>query len=62
MPLVGHQANIELSKHIGLVPERLPLKTVANIRHADALKVDWGGGRNTRRSDDVCVREPAISW
>lgn len=44
MFLVDHQANIELSKRIGLVPERLPLKTAANIRHADALKVDWGGG------------------
>ena len=43
MFLVDHQANIELSKRIGLVPERLPLKTAANIRHADALKVDWEG-------------------
>ncbi|WPJ93873.1 class I SAM-dependent DNA methyltransferase [Corynebacterium sp. UMB2355A] len=43
MFLVDHQANVELSKRIGLAPERLPLRTAANIRHADALKVDWGG-------------------
>lgn len=58
MLLVDHQANIELLKRIGLVPERLPLKTAANIRHADVLKVDWGG--NTRRSNNICVWKHAV--
>ena len=41
--MVDHQVNVELSKRIGLMTERLPLKTAENIRHVDALKIDWGG-------------------
>ena len=39
--LTDHQANMALSAEFGMSYARLPLKKAANIRHANALRLDW---------------------
>ncbi|HEX8142007.1 MAG TPA: DNA methyltransferase [Pyrinomonadaceae bacterium] len=39
--LTDHQANMRLSAEFGLSYARLPLKKTPNIRHANALRLDW---------------------
>lgn len=39
--LTDHQANMTLSAEFGASYARLPLKTTPNIRHANALRLDW---------------------
>ncbi len=39
--LTDHQANMRLSAEFGLSYVRLPLRKTPNIRHANALRIDW---------------------
>lgn len=39
--LVDHQMNMLLSEELGLPYTRIPLRTIANIHHINALRVDW---------------------
>lgn len=39
--LTDHQANMQLSTEFGVRYDRLPLKKTPNIRHANALRLDW---------------------
>lgn len=39
--LTDHQMNMELSQEFGLTYIRLPLKKSANIKHGNALQLDW---------------------
>src|SRR5205823_563137 len=39
--LTDHLANMRLSAEFGLSYVRLPLKHTPNIRHANALRLDW---------------------
>jgi len=39
--LTDHQANMRLSAEFGLSYVRLPLRKTPNIRHANALRLDW---------------------
>jgi hypothetical protein len=41
MFLVDHQCNLELARHFGEAPDRLPISTNANIVNGNALKLDW---------------------
>lgn len=41
MFLVDHQANRRMERHLGGIPDRLPLKIAANIRHTNAITGDW---------------------
>ncbi len=40
--LTDHQMNMELSQEFGITYIRLPLKKSANIKHGNALQMDWG--------------------
>jgi hypothetical protein len=42
MWLTQHQMNVEFAKAFGTEPDLLPLIQHANIRHANALELDWG--------------------
>jgi hypothetical protein len=39
--LTDHQANMHLSAEFGVRYDRLPLRHAPNIRHANALRLDW---------------------
>jgi len=39
--LTDHQMNMELSQEFGITYIRLPLKKSANIKHGNALQMDW---------------------
>ncbi len=41
MWLVDHQMNLLVSEHFGVHFARIPLRESADIRHANALQVDW---------------------
>ncbi len=41
MWLIDHQMNQRLSKEFGIYFLRLPLQKAANIKHANALQIDW---------------------
>ncbi len=41
MWLIDHQMNQRLSKEFGVYFLRLPLQKAANIKHANALQIDW---------------------
>ena len=41
MFLVDHQMNLELAEEFGLTPDRLPIKSMLNVRVANALRLDW---------------------
>lgn len=41
MFLVDHQANRLMERRLGGIPDRLPLKIAANIRHTNAVTGDW---------------------
>lgn len=41
MFLVDHQANRRMEQRLGGIPDRLPLKIAANIRHTNAITGDW---------------------
>lgn len=41
MYLVDHQANRQMEKALGIVPNRLPIEIAANIHHDNALTADW---------------------
>ena len=41
MFLADHQENIELEKIVGTTSDRFPLSKSAQIRHANALEIDW---------------------
>ena len=41
MFLVDHQMNLELAEEFGLTPDRLPIKSMLNVRVANALHLDW---------------------
>lgn len=41
MWLIDHQMNMRVSEEFGLYYARLPLKKSANIKHGNALRLDW---------------------
>jgi hypothetical protein len=41
MFLVDHQMNLELAEEFGQTPDRLPIKSMLNVRVANALRLDW---------------------
>ena len=41
MFLVDHQANRRMERRLGGIPDRLPLRIAANIRHTNAITGDW---------------------
>lgn len=41
MFLVDHQANRNMERRLGGIPDRLPLRIAANIHHSNAISGDW---------------------
>jgi hypothetical protein len=41
MFLVDHQCNVEMRNKLGMIPDRLPIKSGLTVRVGNALRVDW---------------------
>jgi len=41
MFLVDHQCNVEMRNKLGMIPDRLPIKSGLTVRVRNALRVDW---------------------
>ena len=58
--LVDHQMNLRVSEEFGLYFARIPLKSSPQIRHANALRLDWNEVLPAERCSYVLGNRPFI--
>jgi len=60
MWLTQHQMNVEFAKAFGNEPDLLPLIQHANIRHANALEIDWGEVADKNKLNYIIGNPPFV--
>jgi len=58
--LVDHQMNLRVSEEFGLYFARIPLKSTPQIRHANALRLDWNEALPAERCSYVLGNPPFL--
>jgi hypothetical protein len=58
--LVDHQMNLRVSEEFGLYFARIPLKSTPQIRHANALRLDWSEVLPAERCSYVLGNPPFL--
>ncbi len=60
--LVDHQMNLRVSVEFGLYFARIPLKSSPQIRHANALRLDWNEVLHAERCSYVLGNPPFLGY
>ena len=60
--LVDHQMNLRVSEEFGLYFARIPLKSTPQIRHANALRLDWNEVLPAERCSYVLGNPPFLGY